>query len=81
MIDKKLLEKFLLEARTKTYAGDSQKSESLLPNSVQYDYQDAVIFLIETFTILATAYSQVWRQSILKARLFGLCLILVTFLK
>jgi hypothetical protein len=40
MIDKKLLEKFLLEARTKTYAGDSQKSESLLPNSVQYDYQD-----------------------------------------
>lgn len=38
-MDKKQLENFLLEARAKTYAGDSQKSESLLPSSVQYDYE------------------------------------------
>ncbi len=39
-MDKKLLEKFLLNARTKTYAGGTAKSKPLLPSSVQYDSVD-----------------------------------------
>ena len=39
-MNKDNLEKFLLKARTKTYAAARGKSEPLLPNSVQYEYSD-----------------------------------------
>ena len=39
-MDLKKLEKFLLHARAQTYAGDSKKSDSLVPGSVQYDFND-----------------------------------------
>lgn len=37
-MDKRKLEKFLLKARAKTYAGADGKSESILSGSVQYEY-------------------------------------------
>ena len=37
-MDKLALEKFLLLARTKTYAAATGKASSLLPGSVQYEY-------------------------------------------
>lgn len=37
---KDTLERFLLKARTQTYAGATRKSKPLLPESVQYDYAE-----------------------------------------
>lgn len=39
-MDKAALEKFLLRARTKTYAGATGKTTPLLPESVQYEHHD-----------------------------------------
>ena len=39
-MDKIELEKFLLKARTKTYAAGTSKSDPLLPGSVQYEFTD-----------------------------------------
>lgn len=39
-MNKKDLEKFLLQARTKTYAAAIGKSKALLPGSVQYEFED-----------------------------------------
>jgi Domain of unknown function (DUF5680) len=39
-MDKSSLEKFILTARSKTYASANGKSESLLPESVQYEFSD-----------------------------------------
>ncbi len=39
-MNKDELEKFLLRARTKTYAAAEGKLEPLLPGSVQYEYKD-----------------------------------------
>ncbi len=39
-MNKKELEKFLLKARTKTYASADGKSEAILPGSVQYEYAE-----------------------------------------
>ncbi len=40
-MEKTELEKFLLKARTQTYAAATGKSTPLLPNSVQYEYSDS----------------------------------------
>lgn len=39
-MQKDYLETFLLKARTKTYAAANGKSETLLPGSVQYEYEE-----------------------------------------
>jgi hypothetical protein len=39
-MNKAELEKFLLKSRTQTYAAAKGKSNSLLPGTVQYDYND-----------------------------------------
>jgi hypothetical protein len=39
-MNKNELEKFLLQARTKTYAAAIGKSKSLLPGSVQYEFEN-----------------------------------------
>ncbi len=39
-MDKAKLEKFLLNARTKTYAAGTSKTQPLLPGSVQYEFED-----------------------------------------
>jgi hypothetical protein len=40
-MNKEELEKFLLKARTQTYAAATGKSEPLLPGSVQYEYENS----------------------------------------
>ena len=40
-MDRDALEKFILKARTKTYAAANGKAEPLLPASVQYEHQEA----------------------------------------
>lgn len=39
-MDKQVLQKFLLLARTKTYAAATGKTDALLPGSVQYEYSE-----------------------------------------
>jgi len=45
------LERFLLNARTKTYASATGKSKALLPGSVQYEFEDGDFSYIDTYYI------------------------------
>jgi hypothetical protein len=50
-MDKKLLLEFLLSARTKTYAGNQGKVESLLPGSVQYEFGEGDLLYRDVYNI------------------------------
>lgn len=50
-MDTKIIEKFLLTARTKTYAGATGKSDSLLPGAVQYDYKEGELEYRDTYYV------------------------------
>lgn len=56
-MNKNELEKFLLKARTKTYASAKGKSEVALPGSVQYEYAENN-FSYRDVTTLATGFSR-----------------------
>ena len=50
-MDKDELEKFLLQARTETYAAATGKSDALLPGSVQYEYKDGSFLYRDVYYI------------------------------
>lgn len=50
-MDKQELEKFLLMARTKTYAAAANKTKTLLPGSVQYEFKDGEFFYRDIYYI------------------------------
>ena len=50
-MNKKALEKFLLKARTMTYAAGTSKTKSLLPGSVQYEHLDGDLSYRDTYYI------------------------------